>query len=85
VWPNPFRATVTIDYVLPRNADVALDVHDVLGREIRVIERAQRTAGTYSASWDGRATDGRPVMTGVYFIRLRAGRALWLRPVVRIR
>jgi hypothetical protein len=67
-YPNPFNPTTTISYVLPRSAEVALSVHDVLGREVQILTSGMRPAGTYEVAFDA---TGLP--SGVYFYRLQAG------------
>jgi len=46
-------------------------VHDVRGREIRVIEEGERGGGDHTVSWDGRAHDGRPAASGIYYVRVQ--------------
>jgi hypothetical protein len=75
-YPNPFNASTVIPFTLPalpglRN--VSLEVIDLHGRTVsRLVEEAL-PAGNYAVLWDGRASNGRPVATGVYFYRLRFG------------
>lgn len=68
--PNPSRGATRLSYVLPAAARVALDVLDVQGRVVRVLERGERAAGTQVAAWDGRRDDGGTAAPGVYFARL---------------
>jgi hypothetical protein len=72
---NPARAPSRIDYRLPQSAQVALEVYDLSGRRVRVIERGPRAAGEYHASWDGRDDAGLRVQDGIYFYRLNVGSA----------
>lgn len=83
--PNPFTATTELEFVLARRCAVDLVVHDVLGREVRVLVRGEiREAGAQHATWDGRRTDGSAVRAGVYFVRLRADGGAWTRAVARM-
>ncbi len=70
--PNPFNPSTTIRYVLPEHAHVKLSVYDVAGRELAVIRDGAQEAGSHVESWDGRDRTGRPLGTGVYFVRLVA-------------
>ena len=66
-YPNPFNPTTTISYQLPVNSVVTLKVYDVLGREVETLFNGPRTAGTYSANFDGSR-----MASGVYIYRMRA-------------
>jgi len=67
--PNPFNPVTTIGFSIPEKTDVTLSVHDVLGRELATLLRAERPAGTYTVQWNGAGNSG-----GTYFARLQAGR-----------
>jgi hypothetical protein len=73
-YPNPFNPTTTIRYYLPADAHVILEVFDVSGRRIaRLIDSAKKK-GPHVFEWDGRDQSDRPVSSGLYFYRLRAGK-----------
>lgn len=69
--PNPFRASSVFRYELAATGRVRISVHDVRGREIRVIEENEHAAGDHTVSWDGRARDGRPAASGIYYVRVQ--------------
>lgn len=71
--PNPFRVSTSIQYQLARESQVSLTIHDLLGRQIRVLHTGFDGPGIYERSWDGLDADGRRVAAGTYFIRLRTG------------
>ncbi|HET7226715.1 MAG TPA: FlgD immunoglobulin-like domain containing protein [Candidatus Eisenbacteria bacterium] len=83
--PNPFRGSTMLAYTLPRAAPVSLVIYDVLGREVRVLDRGTMTAGTHAVAWDGRRDGGAEAGAGVYFARLETGGGHWTRAVVRVR
>ena len=64
-YPNPVQAQATMAYTLPEAGDVRLEVYDMLGRRVQVIENRRRDAGSYEATFT--ATD---LASGVYFGRL---------------
>jgi hypothetical protein len=73
VYPNPFSGSATVRYVLPEVSSVRLEVVDVLGRRVRVLQAgASTTAGYHEKVWDGRSEDGAQVAGGLYFVRLKA-------------
>jgi len=82
--PNPFNPSTTISYSLPQGASqhVRLTVFDLRGRKIaEPVDRVQ-PGGTYSVTWHGRDSRGRPVPSGVYFYRLEAGDFMAVRKMV---
>ncbi len=62
---------MTVQYYLPEDAHITLNVYDVQGRLVRTfIDRFQQS-GFHSVRWDGRDRSGVPVSTGLYFCILR--------------
>ncbi len=71
-WPNPFNSNTCINYDLPRNSKVTLEVFNILGQSVRNLVTARQSAGSYAVNWDGHLADGRTAPSGIYFCRLRA-------------
>ena len=72
-YPNPFNPTTLIQYALPEDAHVSLEVYDMMGRRVATLINGQLAAGRYESSWNGRSDSGSPVASGVYLYRLTAG------------
>jgi hypothetical protein len=86
VAPNPFSSSTAISYALARDAEVRLEVFDVLGRTVRTLAHGERqVAGAHRVSFDGRDDAGRPLGSGFYFVRLRSQDRTWQRPVLLVR
>jgi immune inhibitor A len=77
--PNPARGEVHFRLQIPAGGNGQVKVFDVRGRLIR---RLDFPAGNYLARWDGRGGGGRPVASGVYFIRLEGSGPVSTRKVV---
>ena len=67
-YPNPFNASTTIAYDLPRAGHISLRVFDLLGREVSVLNDGFIEAGTHRVTFDGSS-----LVSGIYFARLDAG------------
>jgi hypothetical protein len=67
-YPNPFNAQTNISYDLPKEADVRLEIFDLLGRRVTTLAEGMQEAGNHQAIWDGSG-----VSSGLYFYRLKAG------------
>jgi hypothetical protein len=52
-YPNPFNPSTTVPYALREGGEVDLRIFDLLGREVAVLERSYRAAGTHEAVFDG--------------------------------
>ncbi len=74
-----------LSYSLEAPAVVELAVYDVSGRRVALIERSSRGPGEHVRAWDGRDDSGRRLASGVYFLRLRAGRTEAVRKIVILR
>ena len=72
-YPNPFNPSTTIDYSLPRNSEVRIDVFNVLGQRVRQLVNESQPAGNHSVVWDGADDRGRQVSSGFYLYRIIAG------------
>lgn len=80
--PNPMREVMQVRFALPRDGRADLSVFDVQGRLVaRILEGHQR-AGGREVTWAGRDQEGRPVASGIYFLRLNAAQSLCRRFVV---
>jgi hypothetical protein len=72
-YPNPFNPLTTITFTLPGRENVRLDVFNLTGKKVKVLEHGQMAAGTHQVQWDGRNDSGKMLGSGVYFYRLKAG------------
>ena len=73
--PNPFFAGTRIDFAVPTEQRVTLQVFNVEGRLVRTLVDGTVPAGRNAVEWDGNDTEGRQLSTGVYFYRLENGNA----------
>ena len=72
--PNPFNPSTTIYFQVPEAEEVSLVIYGLNGQVVRtLIEGRSLRPGIYDVFWEGTEEEGRPVATGVYLYRLRAG------------
>lgn len=71
IYPNPFNPRSKIAFELAGPGTIELEIYDLRGQLVRVVEAGTRPAGCYGATWDGQDGGGRAVSTGTYFCRLR--------------
>lgn len=67
-YPNPANPATTIQFSLPQDSRVSLEVFNLVGERIATLLDDVRAAGTYAVSFDASH-----VASGVYFYRMVAG------------
>ena len=74
-YPNPFNASTQITYVVPelldQQADIELQIFNLLGQQVRTLVRQRQDAGIYRVEWDGKSEMGNDLASGVYILILR--------------
>jgi len=73
-YPNPFNPSTTISFNLVEASNVKIDIYSVNGQLINTVTNEFFGAGQNSVSWDGVDGEGRPVASGLYFYKMKAGR-----------
>ena len=66
--PNPFNPVTTIEYQLPEDGFVTLEVYDIRGTFVTALVNTHQQAGYYSLKWLPKE-----VSSGVYFYRIESG------------
>jgi hypothetical protein len=83
VAPNPCRAAASILVECDVAGEQRLQVFDVAGRSVRLLERGAFNPGRRSLVWDGRDDRGARVRAGIYHVVLSAeGRVVTARLVL---
>ncbi|HHP7237525.1 T9SS type A sorting domain-containing protein, partial [Longibacter sp.] len=67
-YPNPVRSATTIEYVLPEQQRVQIEVYDLLGRRVSTLVDQTMPAGSHKVSFDASR-----LSSGPYFYRMHAG------------
>ena len=70
-YPNPFNPTVNIDFSIPEESDITIQIFDLLGRNVFNHEQNFNTAGKYRFQWHGVNDLGTPIASGVYFVTIQ--------------
>ncbi|MDP8205941.1 MAG: T9SS type A sorting domain-containing protein [Candidatus Electryonea clarkiae] len=64
-YPNPFNSTLTVTYSLPTAQEIQLEVLNILGQRVTLLEQGWLTAGTHKISWQAENQT-----SGLYIVRL---------------
>ena len=71
--PNPFNPVTVIQYQLPSEAHVTIDVFNIAGKLVTTLVNEEQDAGVKVVTWDGRNGAGEKVASGIYMYRMQAG------------
>jgi hypothetical protein len=71
--PNPFNPSTQISFSLDSGGVIDLAVFDLRGRLVKQLESGYFSDGQHFVTWRGENNSGRPVSSGVYFLRLLSG------------
>ena len=79
-FPNPFNAVTSIQFSLPNSGDVRIEVFDVYGEVVDVLEDSRLPGGSHMVRWDASNA-----ASGVYFCRMLFEGASRVKPMVLLR
>ena len=70
-YPNPFNPTTSIEFALPEDSRVSLEIYNLLGQKVRTLVDGYVPAGYINTSWDGMDQNGKELSSGTYIYRLQ--------------
>lgn len=79
-YPNPFNPSTTIEFSIPRESHVSLEIFNSLGQQVSLLEDQKLPAGNYREEWNA-AT----LASGTYFCRLQADRLVQTNKVLLLK
>ncbi len=79
-YPNPFNPATTINYSIPRNALVRLEVYNILGERVTTLVNETKFPGNYSIKFNG----SRYCLRRIY-LQLTAGESILVRKMLLIK
>jgi len=79
-YPNPFNSTTQIKYSVPADEFVSLKVYDILGNEVAKLVNEEKSAGTYSISFDAAN-----LASGIYFYSISMGNFNQVKKMILLR
>ncbi len=70
-YPNPFNQSTRIEYSIPEDGIVRVDLFSAKGEMVRNLLWGPQFSGTNSITWDGTNESGTTVTNGIYLYRIR--------------
>lgn len=84
-YPNPFNPQTTISYQVPVTSDVKVEVYNLKGQLVRTLVDRRVNQGRYTVVWNGDNSSGQIVSSGVYFVKMSAGKFKQVRTMTLLR
>ncbi len=84
-YPNPFNPETTISYSLPLDSNVAISVYNIKGQKVVDLVNEKLEKGEHSIVWKGKDSNMRNVASGVYFVRMKAGKETKIKKVMLLK
>ncbi|MCK4695612.1 MAG: T9SS type A sorting domain-containing protein [Candidatus Cloacimonetes bacterium] len=76
-FPNPFNPETTISFDIAQTSSfVTLVIYNIKGQKVKTLindSASQLSAGQHSVTWNGTDDNNKPVSSGIYFCKLKAG------------
>lgn len=79
-YPNPFGPATTIEFTLPNDDNVELNVYDVKGRLVARVLNKPMEAGIHTVNFDAKG-----LQAGVYFYKLKTNTGVMTRKMVLLK
>ena len=80
LYPNPFNPVITLDIDIHQSGELRIEVYDVSGRLIGVINNGHVNTGNQSFQWSGNNSP-----SGMYFFKFTDGDAVQIRKAVLLK
>lgn len=74
IYPNPFNPAATIAFGLAKAEQVTIAIYNIRGEKVRSFVSGAMNSGTYRRTWDGTDDGGCSLSSGVYYVRMTAGK-----------
>ena len=66
-YPNPFNNSTNIDFNIPNDANVTVQIYNLLGKEVATLIDSRMDAGYHHLIWDANS-----IASGIYFIHMNS-------------
>ncbi len=68
---NPFNPAATIQFSMRETGRMELAVYNIRGQLVKKFVDGVQPEGEFQITWDGRDSQGRPLSSGIYFLRMQ--------------
>ncbi|PKN72703.1 MAG: hypothetical protein CVU50_06085 [Candidatus Cloacimonetes bacterium HGW-Cloacimonetes-3] len=85
IFPNPITPYSVISYNLTKATDVSFKIYNSRGQLVNRFNNGFMSDGDHNTGWNGKDSKGNSCPTGIYFIKMQAGRDSGIRKAVIIK
>lgn len=85
VYPNPFNPSCSIRFHNDARGRVDVCIYNQRGQKVRTLASSDMDMGQHTLVWNGTDDAGNPVSSGVYYIRMTAGKHTYNRKIALIK
>jgi len=79
-YPNPFNPTTTVNYRIPQDSNVKVEVYAMTGQLVTELVNQNQIAGYYQITWNAGTQP-----SGIYFVKLTAGNFSQIQKVMLVK
>lgn len=84
-YPNPFNPLTTIQFDLPKEELVKIEIFNVLGKKVCTLVDKKMPAGSHGVIWEAQNSFGEEVASGLYIYQMRAGSFMSVKKLILLR
>ena len=84
-FPNPFNAVTEIQYYIPEESQVTINIYNLKGQIIRTLVNKIEQPGEKSIFWDGKDNFGTIVTSGMYIYTLVNNNSVYSKKLIMLK
>lgn len=82
VYPNPFNPSTTIRFESDKISECQVSIYNLKGQKIKNLYTGLSKSGANQFTWTGKDDHGKPVSSGIYFVRLNQNNKILTKKVM---
>ncbi len=84
-YPNPFNGSTVIKYDIAEPSIVRISIYSMMGEKVAELVNSYKLRGSYTVLWNGRGISGMHAPSGIYLLRIDAGKFTERRKIILIK
>lgn len=84
-YPNPFNPSTTVEVRVEESGTMLVALYNAKGKEVKTLHDGFAEKGVLTFLWDGKDKNGRAQPSGVYYVRVVAGKSSHIHKIVLLK
>ena len=84
-YPNPFNPSATIEYQIPKTADVVVSIFNIRGQLVKELLNETQSEGVHQVAWNGTNQNNEGVSSGIYFYTVKSDELILSKKMVLLK